>query len=224
MSASAARAYMTIGDVLARLRADFPDITLSKIRFLEAEGLIEPERTPAGYRKFTVADVERLRYILAAQRDEYLPLRVIKEQLNGKGQVPQPRTLVAADSQPSREVALTRRQLLDGAGVDEALLEELEAYGLIRRVGGQYDGDALSVARTAAALGEYGFEARHLRVIKAAAERELDLIEQMIAPLLRRRSPGAHEAAGETARAISGLALALHTALISAGLRDSLDR
>ncbi|GAB3673848.1 MerR family transcriptional regulator [Actinocorallia lasiicapitis] len=226
MSASAARAYMTIGDVLTQLRADFPDITLSKIRFLEAEGLIEPERTPAGYRKFGNADVERLRYILAAQRDEYLPLRVIKEQLDG-GQprsVPAPRKLVAADSEPARDVALTRRQLLDGAGISEALLDELEAYGLVRRVRGQYDNDALSVARTAAALGGFGFEARHLRVIKAAAERELDLIEQMIAPLLRRRSPGAHEEAGETAREISALALALHAALVSAGLRDSLDR
>lgn len=220
MSANAARAYMTIGDVLASLQGEFPDITHSKIRFLEAEGLIEPERTPSGYRKFTSADVERLRYILAAQRDRYLPLRVIKEQLDSRP----PRTLVAADSdsQPSAEMALTRRQLLDGAGIGEAQLEELEAYGLVRRAGQHYDSDALTVARTAARLAGYGFEARHLRVVRAAAERELALIEQTIAPLLKRRAPGAHEAAGKAARELGGLTLALHTALVSAGLKDSL--
>ncbi len=220
MSANAARAYMTIGDVLAGLQGEFPDITLSKIRFLEAEGLIEPERTPSGYRKFTPADMERLRYILAAQRDRYLPLRVIKEQLDSRP----PRTLVAADSdsQNGAEVALTRRQLLDGAGISEADLEELEAYGLISRSGQHYGSDALTVARTAARLAGHGFEARHLRVVKAAAERELALIEQTIAPLLRRRAPGAHEVAGKTARELAGLTLALHTALVSAGLKDSL--
>ncbi|MDX6739975.1 MerR family transcriptional regulator [Actinocorallia sp. A-T 12471] len=220
MSSSAARAYMTIGDVLARLQGEFPDITPSKIRFLESEGLIEPDRTPAGYRKFTHADVERLRFILAAQRDSYLPLRVIKEQLESRP----PRTLVAADSQPSAEVALTRRQLLDAAGITEALLEELEAYGLIRRAGGHFGSEALLVARTAARLAPFGLEARHLRVIKAAAERELDLVEQMIAPLLKRRAPGAHEEAGRTADELSALVLELHTALVTAGLRDSLGR
>ena len=105
MSAHAAAAHMTIGDVLARLRADFPDITISKIRFLESEGLIEPDRTPSGYRKFSQADIERLRFILEAQRDRYLPLRVIKEQLDAldAGREPPPverapRTLVAADT------------------------------------------------------------------------------------------------------------------------------
>src|SRR5690349_19836964 len=109
---------MTIGYVLSRLQGEFPEITVSKIRFLAAEGLIEPERTPAGYRKFTSVEVDRLRFILSAQRDRYLPLRVIKEQLDARP----PRTLVAADSQPAAGVALTRRQLLDGAGVSEALL------------------------------------------------------------------------------------------------------
>jgi len=220
VSANAARAYMTIGDVLARLQGEFPDITHSKIRFLEAEGLIEPARTPSGYRKFTPADVERLRYILAAQRDRYLPLRVIKEQLDARP----PRTLVAADAESpaGAEVALTRRQLLDGAGITEEQLEELEAYGLVRRSGTHYDADALTVARTAGRLAGYGFEARHLRVIKAAAERELALIEQTVAPLLKRRAPGAHEVADRTARELSSLTLALHTALVSAGLKDSL--
>jgi DNA-binding transcriptional MerR regulator len=242
MSSQAARAHMTIGEVLGRLRAEFPDVTISKIRFLETEGLIEPARTPSGYRKFTHGDVERLRFILAAQRDHYLPLRVIREHLEARdrgGASPgrRPRTLVAADAggddgwfpspadpgAPAAATALTRRQLIDGAGIDEALLSQLEDFGLVRRSGGHYDGEALSIARTAAALGSFGFEARHLRAVKAAAEREVGLIEQVISPLLRQRSPGAHGRAEDTAREIAALALRLHTVLVTTGLRDTLN-
>jgi DNA-binding transcriptional MerR regulator len=256
VSAQAARAHMTIGEVLGLLRGDFPDVTISKIRFLESEGLIEPARTPSGYRKFSGADVERLRFILAAQRDHYLPLRVIKERLDardraadhaadhggsrGSAQPPaRVRTLVAADDGADEAgfslsagpatpgapspVALTRRQLIDGAGIDEPLLAQLEEFGLIRRTGGHYDGEALSVAKAAAALGSFGFEARHLRAVKAAAEREVGLIEQVIAPLLRRRSPGAHGRAEDTAHELAALTLRLHTVLVSKGLRDTLN-
>ncbi|WP_433323420.1 transcriptional regulator FtsR [Spirillospora sp. CA-294931] len=231
MSAQAARALMTIGDVLSLLRTDFPDITVSKIRFLESEGLIEPQRSPSGYRKFSDADVERLRHILTAQRDHYLPLRVIRQQLEAldRGEnVPadkRPRTLVAADSAaPDPEVRLTRRQLLDGAGIGEDLLARLEEYGLVRRVGQHYEGQALTVARAAAALGSYGFEARNLRAIKAAADRQADLIEQAVGPQLRRRSPGAHEQAADTAREIAELSVKLHAALLAGALRENLDR
>lgn len=260
MSAQAARAHMTIGEVLGLLRGEFPDVTVSKIRFLEAEGLIEPARTPSGYRKFSRTDIDRLRFILAAQRDHYLPLRVIKERLEAgdrgevrgesgesggsarppaPGAARRPRRLVAADdgaddvgfslpagpgapATPS-PVVLTRRQLIDGAGIDEPLLAQLEEFGLIRRTGGHYDGEALSVAKAAAALGSFGFEARHLRAVKAAAEREVGLIEQVIAPLLRRRSPGAHGQAEDTAHEIAALTLRLHTVLVSKGLRDTLN-
>src|SRR4051794_33955487 len=176
MSTSAARAYMTIGEVLGLLSAEFPDITVSKIRFLEAEGLIEPERSPSGYRKFAPADVERLRFILGAQRDHYLPLRVIKEHLDAidHGQAPppledrrhrSPRGLVATESvyDDTADVRLTRGQLLDAAGVDPEVLAELEEFGLLSRTGGRYDGDALTIARAAAQLRAFGFEARHLR-------------------------------------------------------------
>ena len=262
MSPQAARAHMTIGEVLGLLRGEFPDVTISKIRFLESEGLIEPARTPSGYRKFSGGDVERLRFILAAQRDEYLPLRVIKERLaahdggtpdqaadrrNGDcgavagpsssaGSGRRPRTLVAAgasaddarfalprDAGSPAATALTRRQLIDGANIDAALLTQLEEFGLVRRTGGHYDGEALSIARAAAALGSFGFEVRHLRAVKAAAEREVGLIEQMIAPLLRQRAPGAHGRAEDTAREIAALTLRLHTVLVSAGLRDTLN-
>ncbi|MEV3925180.1 transcriptional regulator FtsR [Actinomadura coerulea] len=242
MSAEPARSPMTIGDVLGLLRPEFPDITISKIRFLESEGLVEPERSPSGYRKFGEADVERLRYVLTAQRDHYLPLRVIRQHLEARDRgesVPppgarrsgpagpdrrRPRTLVAADTTaPEPAVRLTRRQLLDGAGIDEALLARLEEYGLVRRIGAHYEGEALNIARVAAALGEFGFEVRHLRAVKAAADRQVGLIEQMVAPQLRRRSSGAHEQAAETAREIAALSVRLHAALVGAGLRESLD-
>ncbi|NDU76449.1 MerR family DNA-binding transcriptional regulator [Actinomadura sp. DSM 109109] len=242
MNAEPARSPMTIGDVLGLLRPEFPDVTISKIRFLEAEGLVEPERSPSGYRKFGEADVERLRYVLTAQRDHYMPLRVIRQHLEARDRgesVPplgardagpaetgrrRPRTLVAADTTaPDPPVRLTRRQLLDGAGIDEALLARLEEYGLVRRTGAHYEGEALNIARVASALGEFGFEVRHLRAVKAAADRQVGLIEQMVAPQLRRRSRGAHEQAAETAREIAALSVRLHAALVGAGLRESLD-
>jgi DNA-binding transcriptional MerR regulator len=236
MSTSAARAHMTIGEVLGLLSGEFPDITVSKIRFLEAEGLIEPERTPSGYRKFTHADAERLRFILAAQRDRYLPLRVIKEHLEAidRGQKPpplvardrrSPRGLVATDSvyEDAGDVRLTRRQLLDTTDVDPEVLTELEEFGLVHRVGGRYDRDALTIARAAAALRAFGFEARHLRAVKAAADREIGLIEAAVAPTMRQRSPGAHARAAETANEIASLSLKLHAALVSTGLRAALD-
>ena len=242
MNAQPARALMTIGDVLGLLRPEFPDITISKIRFLESEGLVEPQRSPSGYRKFGDADVERLRLVLTAQRDHYLPLRVIRQHLEardrgenvpplgsggpGAGPAPRrPRTLVAADTTAEDPaVRLTRRQLIDGAGIDDALLTRLEEYGLVRRTGAHYESEALSIARAAAALGEFGFEVRHLRAVKAAADRQAGLIEQMVAPQLRRRSQGAHEQAAETAREIAALSVRLHAALVDAGIRESLDR
>jgi DNA-binding transcriptional MerR regulator len=236
---------MTIGEVLGQLRGEFPDITISKIRFLESEGLIEPARSPSGYRKFTGTDLERLRFILSTQRDQYLPLRVIKERLEAidstphpagalaarrAGRRPVPRTPVAAGGPAAPQgghrrddpvdVRLTRRQLLDATGLTAERLEELEEYGLIRRNGGHYDGDALAVARTALALRGFGLEPRHLRVVKAAADREVTLIEQAVDPLLRQRDPGAHARAEETAREIAMLSTGLHAALVAVGLRE----
>ncbi|WP_018656223.1 MerR family transcriptional regulator [Actinomadura flavalba] len=234
-------APMTIGDVLALLRADFPDVTVSKIRFLEAEGLVEPERTPAGYRKFSAADVARLRFVLTAQRDRYLPLRVIREQLRAQDRgetapagddgspavpAPRPRTLVAADARTPEgapPVRLTRRQLLAGAGIDAGLLTEMEEYGLVRATGNRYDGEALTIARTVAALGEHGLGVRHLRAAKAAADRQVALVEQTVAPRLRRRAPGAHAEAADAARAVAELSVRLHAALVTAGLAEILD-
>jgi DNA-binding transcriptional MerR regulator len=218
MSTESARGYFGIGEVLAQLRPEFPDISTSKIRFLEAEGLIEPARSRSGYRRFCSADVERLRHILTMQRDSYLPLRVIRERLaDGHGEA-------GAGGSASRAPAgssLTRRQLRDEAGIDEAELTELEDYGLIRRVGRQYGGDALAVARAVAALRQYGVQARHLRAVKAAADREANLVEQVVAPQLRQRGAGAREAAARTAWQIADLTLRLHATLVEAALGEA---
>ena len=232
---------MNIGQVLDRLRPDFPGITIPKIRFLESEGLIKPERTPAGYRKFTSDDVERLRYILTMQRDHYLPLRVIGEHLDAidRGLEPPPvesvvptvpRVALSADGLPSPEsftrhdhLRLSRQELLKIAEVDEPLLDELEQYGLIRRRPGtrHYDTDALVIAQTARELAAYGFEPRHLRAFKTAADREVGLVEQVVAPHKRGRDAGAKARAEETVSEIAALSVRLHATLVKTGLRSS---
>jgi DNA-binding transcriptional MerR regulator len=206
MSAEPARAYFGIGEVLAQLRAEFPDISVSKIRFLEAEGLIQPARSPSGYRRFGPADVDRLRYILTAQRDRYLPLRVIKDQL---------------DADQAHSGPLTRSELLDAAGIDERSLAELEEFGLVLRSGRQYPPEAVEAIRAIMALGRYGVQARHLRVLRASADRETALIEQVVAPILRQRSPGARDRAAESARDIASLVRTVHAALIEMTLADA---
>jgi DNA-binding transcriptional MerR regulator len=232
---------MNIGEVLDRLRPDFPGITIPKIRFLEDKGLIKPERTPAGYRKFTAEDVDRLRYILRMQRDHYLPLRVIGEHLDAidrglepppiEGVVPTvPKVALAADGLPSPEsfsrtdnVRLSRKELLKIAEVSEALLDQLEQYGLIvpRTGTGHYDTDALVVARSARELADFGFEPRHLRAFKTAADREIGLVEQVVAPLKRGRDAAARARAEETVSEIAALSVRLHATLVKTGLRSS---
>jgi DNA-binding transcriptional MerR regulator len=217
MSAEPARAYLGIGEVLAQLQAEFPDVSVSKIRFLENAGLIQPARSPSKYRKFSPADVERLRYILTAQRDQYLPLRVIKDQLDAGGQDHPERP---AGRYPG-PAPLTRRELLEATGLDEARLAELEDFGLVRRSGGRYGPEALAAARAIVALDGYGVQARHLRVLRASAERETALIEQVVAPILRQRSDGARGRATRSAREIAAVTLQLHAALIEATLADA---
>jgi DNA-binding transcriptional MerR regulator len=232
---------MNIGEVLDRLRPDFPGITIPKIRFLEDKGLIKPERTPAGYRKFTGDDVDRLRYILTMQRDHYLPLRVIGEHLDAidrglepppiEGVVPTvPKVALAADGLPSPEsfgrsdkVRLSRKELLKIAEVSEDLLEQLEQYGLIvpRAGTGHYDTDALVIAKSARELADFGFEPRHLRAFKTAADREIGLVDQVVAPLKRGRDAAAKARAEEAVSEIAALSVRLHATLVKTGLRSS---
>ncbi|HET7397697.1 MAG TPA: MerR family transcriptional regulator [Intrasporangium sp.] len=224
-----AGARLTIGKVLDRLRGDFPDISPSKVRFLEAEGLVTPERTPAGYRTYSESDVERLRYILVAQRERYWPLKVIRDALDaldrglddpgtGAGlprppapltdpEVPGPERL-----RPGARVWLTREEVRRATGLDEPVFTALETFGLLQPSdSGHFDESALAVAAAARTLGEHGLEPRHLRPFRTAADREIGLVEQVLAT---RRGGGREERAAQ----ILSACIALHVALVRSGL------
>jgi DNA-binding transcriptional MerR regulator len=225
---------LTIGEVLAVLRDDFPDVTISKIRYLESEDLVHPQRTPSGYRKFSRADVSRLRYVLAAQRDQYLPLRVIKEHLEaldrgeplptvagGPGSVPPP---PAVDGDADGGVPpLTPEQFARAAGLEPEQLADCVQFGLLATdADGRHPATDLPVARAAAGLARHGIEPRHLRVYRSGVEREAGLVEQLVAPVLRARSEEARARATEKLRELARLSAQLHTALLEARLRDLL--
>lgn len=212
---------LSIGAVLAQLRPDFPDVTISKIRFLESEGLVSPARTRSGYRQFTEADVARLRFVLTAQRDHYLPLKVIREQL-AAAEARQSRPLVALSAAADPETRPTRDELVGESGVDGALLAELEQYGLIGPgADGRYDADAVLIAATVRALTEFGIEPRHLRAFRAAADREVGLLAQIVAPLYRNRDPQTRARADQMCAELARLSGTLHTVLVNAALRAS---
>ncbi len=243
-TAAASDGLLSIGEVLHLLRSDFPDVSISKIRYLEAENLVEPARTPSGYRKFTRADAERLRYVLRMQRDHYLPLKVIREHLDAidRGLQPAPltasdtapRALVAAESYPSPEdlvdvgqdLRLSRKELLEESGITNEVLRELESFGLVGQAPGTsyYDAAALQVARIAAQMAQFGYGPRHLRPFRLAADRELSLVEQVVKPMARGRHEDSGAKAEEAARAIATLAIQLHVALVKAGLPGTLGR
>lgn len=239
-AAASARTRISIGEVLELLQPDFPGLNISKIRYLESEGLVEPERTPAGYRKFSHKDVARLRYVLNAQREHYLPLKVIREHLDAmdRGLEPPelpttgpqvPRVVLAGDGMPSPEafaaggpeLRLSRRELIETAGIDEELLTKLVDFGMVRMRPGSkhFDGDALVVASVAGELATYGLEPRHLRAFKTAADREVGLLDQVVSPMRRQRDAGAQARADEAVRDIAALSVKLHATLVKTGLR-----
>lgn len=227
---------LTIGAVLAALREEFPDVTVSKIRFLEAEGLVTPQRTPKGYRQFAAADVERLRFVLRAQRDQFWPLKVIRESLEamdrglepaGQGDgrprppTPAPDADVPAGSElgeqisgmAARSVRVSRDELREASGLDDDDVGELVGFGLLHPDGGGWFGEAdLVVAGAAAGLAAYGIEARHLRPFRIAADREVGLVEQALAS--SRPDEDRSARTGEVAH----LCLRLHAALLKGGL------
>jgi DNA-binding transcriptional MerR regulator len=222
---------LTIGEVLAVLRDDFPDVTISKIRYLESEDLVHPQRTPSGYRKFSRADVSRLRYVLTAQRDHYLPLRVIKEHLEAldRGEplpagaaaeaVPPP----AQDDDGTAVAPLTAEQFARAAGLEPGQLADCVQFGLLATdADGRHPAGDLPVARAAAGLARHGIEPRHLRVYRTGVEREAGLVEQLVAPVLRARSEEARTRATEKLRELAALSAQLHTALLEARLRELL--
>ena len=229
MSAEVAGSLLTVGAVVRALTPDFPDVTISKVRFLESEGLVTPTRTASGYRQFSADDVERLRYVLRAQRDLFWPLKVIKDNLeaidrgltpgdaaDGRPQPPpplrDPDVPDAADLATARDLRLTAAELARASGLSPGEVADLASSGLLRPdAGGLHDEADLQVAHAAAGLGAYGVEPRHLRGFRAAADREVGLVEQVAGP---RRGADAQRHAAEVAH----LCLALHAALVRGGL------
>jgi DNA-binding transcriptional MerR regulator len=211
---------LTIGAVCARLREEFPDVSISKIRYLEDQGLLAPKRTRGGYRLFSEEDVERLEMILRLQRDEFLPLRVIRQHLAAPGAARRRRRRspgLAADEEISLD-ELCRR-----AGISTELARELESYGLLepRREGGdrRYAETDAEIALTCAKLSEYGIAPRNLRAFRTSVDREANLLEQLLAPALRSRSGERRKAAIEDLQSLGALAQELAQLLFWRNLR-----
>lgn len=245
---SSALAGMSIGAVLELLRPDFPDVTISKIRFLEAEGLVTPQRAASGYRRFTAYDCARLRFILTAQRDHYLPLKVIRAQLDaqpdgelpavgspygvprlvsvpGSGDAAGPGAGPDASAVAPTHIRLSREDLLERSGVEDELLTALLKAGVITTgPGGFFDEHAVVILQCARALSEYGVEPRHLRAFRSAADRQSDLIAQIAGPVVKAGKAGARDRADDLAREVAALAITLHTSLVKSAVRDVLHR
>ncbi|NLU73519.1 MerR family transcriptional regulator [Streptomyces sp. HNM0575] len=221
---------LSIGAVLRVLREEFPEVTLSKIRFLETEGLVEPQRSPSGYRRFSVEDVERLGSVLRMQRDHYLPLRVIKRHLDAVARGERPSLPAQTHRRPGRPgrsrgtaapsgPRVGRAELLAAAEASESDLAEWESYGLIApHPDGSYDAAALTVVRIVSDLGGHGIRPRQLRDVKAAADREAGMVDRAVAPLRRAADARTRAAADGTAVRLAALAVQLHASFVQAAL------
>ncbi|MBH0099275.1 MerR family transcriptional regulator [Salinibacterium sp. NSLL150] len=215
-----APALLSIGQVLAKLSPEFPDLTPSKLRFLEERKLVSPARTASGYRKFSAADMERLRFVLTMQRDHYLPLKVIRGYLEemDAGRTPElPGGAVAAASMLSAERKLTRDELIREAGASPMLLGDAISSSLIV-ASDVFGEDALAVLKSLVELQRSGIEPRHLRGFRAAAERELGLIESALMPVARRKDASSRARAAEMAREIAGQLEIVRSSLIRSAL------
>lgn len=228
---------MTIGEVLEHINPEFPDVRASKIRFLEERGLITPARTPAGYRKYSQADVDRLKFILALQRDQFLPLKVIKDYLDAIDEGKRPESLPgglrleprSVSQQLAQEITghirpMTKSELQGISGASDELMKTLETYRLIwPDETGRYDDHSLKVARAAVTLAGFGFEPRHLRPFRIAVDRELGMVEQATSGLNRLQGGVSKENALEAAREITQACLSLHAGVVSAEIADMND-
>jgi DNA-binding transcriptional MerR regulator len=218
---------LTIGAVHELLKADFPSLSVSKIRYLEDQGLITPERTPGGYRMFSPLEVERLRTVLRLQRDEFLPLQVIKQELESSTSgafsvANQARQLKRANL---TEPAPTRRNaaadVINATGADPQLVAALEEFGLLSgNAKDGYDETDREIIQTALELTQYGVEARHLRLFRTAAEREASLLEQLLAANLRSKNPVRRREALDALEALAALASHLRHLMLVSSLRQ----
>lgn len=222
----------SIGEVLALLKTEFDDISISKIRFLESEGLVTPQRTPSGYRKFSNSDIERLRYILRQQKENFLPLKVIRERLEAgersaeSAPVEESTQESTAPSKPETTLPagpMSRRELIQASGLTESTMRELEKFNLVRAertaTGLVYDSQSLAIARLAGRFLNFGVEPRHLRIFRTSADREADLYQQLVMPHRAARTVEAQTEARARVEELMTLGAALHDEL----LRQALD-
>lgn len=231
------RRLMSIGEVLDALGEEFPGTTHSKIRFYEEQGLVHPERTPSQYRKYSVEDLERLRYVLRVQREHYLPLKVIKEHLDAMDRGLEPPALITGPQVPSvlplgdglptsdtmgeaSGLRLSRKELLSAAEVEEEFVAQLEEFGLLPPARGRtpYTRDDLVVVQVAKDLSGFGLQARHLRPFRTAADRELGLVDQVVAGVRGGKDAAADARAEELESEFAALSVRLHVALVRAGM------
>lgn len=228
-----ARATRSIGEVINHLRGEFPDLTVSKIRFLEGQGLVTPERSPSGYRMFGEDDVNRIQYILREQRDHFLPLKVIKSKLTawerGEELTAQPESGPPPESYfGGSGVSLTKEELSRSSGLTRRQISEFVEQGVLvpfPLAGGKevFRDDALSVARAGYRLLARGLETRHVRALRLAADRETDLLAQLVAPLLRHRNPDNRRRAAEILADTAQAGAELQEGIVRSRLRRLLE-
>ena len=227
--AGAGEKLRSIGEVLAVLKQEFSDVTISKIRFLENQGLVNPQRSESGYRKFSERDVARLRYILREQKEHFLPLKVIRERLDElekaeaeAGSTPTDSLADGGSTIPGGPV--DRHQLLSLSGLTDAQLRELEGFGLVQgnRSAGNlwYGDDALAIAKLSARFLRFGVEARHLRIFKTGADREADLYRQLTVPVRGTRNTQAKMEATARLEELTSLGEDIRTELLRQALAN----
>ncbi len=214
---------LTIGEVINTLKDEFPDVSVSKIRFLESQGLIDPDRSDSGYRQFDTQDVSRLRFILQQQRDHFLPLKVIKSKLTLWERGEETGPVRAADQKTQPTEPLTREDMLKRSGLDDRELQRLLDDGVLHHIKDStlFSADMAVAAREAKRLLELGLESRHLRVARLAAEREADLVRQLGAPLMRAANPESQARGKEVIEEALGSMQSLHRALLKADLAET---
>lgn len=223
----------SIGEVIAVLQEEFPDLTISKVRFLEGQGLIEPRRSPAGYRMFDDDDVRRIQYILREQRDHFLPLKVIKSKLaaweRGESVSARPESGPPPESYfGSSGVSLSLDELSRAAGLTRRQIDELVTNGVLEPLEFPdrtlvFRDEDLVVARAAHRLLAQGLEVRHLRTMRIAADREVDLLGQLVLPLLRHRNPDNRRRAAEMLADCAQAGAQLQEAIVRGRLRRMLE-
>jgi len=223
----------SIGEVISILREEFEDISISKIRFLEANGLVTPQRTSSGYRKFSAVDLEHLRYILRMQRDYFLPLRVIREHIDAMNRGLEPPVVGDVAPQPPRilmdvdvlsadvtSLRLTKDELIANVDASEPFVSDLIDFGLIKPSSqGHFSALSLNIAQKCAALAQFGLEPRHLKTVLSSANREVDLFTPILKNAKSGKSPASKAEVEDLALQLAGLIVSLHAYVV----RDILD-